>query len=69
VLLVGIDWADAEHVYCLMDGPGAALATGTIDHTADGLERIMALVRARTQDPADVLVAPEAVRVRQHTTL
>jgi transposase len=59
VLLVGIDWADAEHVYCLMDESGTTLATGTIDHTAEGLERFMALVRARIQTPGDVLVALE----------
>jgi transposase len=59
VLLVGIDWADAEHVYCLMDESGATLASGTIDHTAEGLERFMALVRARVQTPQDVLVALE----------
>ena len=59
VLLVGIDWADTEHVYCLMDDTGATLATGTIYHTAEGLERFMALVRARVQNPQDVLVALE----------
>ena len=40
MLLVGIDWADTEHIYCLMDDTGATLATGTIDHTAEGLKRI-----------------------------
>jgi transposase len=59
VLLVGIDWADAEHVYCLMDESGTTLASGTIEHTAEGLERFMALVRARVQSPQDVLVALE----------
>jgi transposase len=59
MLLVGIDWADAEHVYCLMDETGTTLATGTIDHTAEGVERFMALVRARVQHPQDVLVALE----------
>ncbi len=59
MLLVGIDWADTEHVYCLMDDAGTTLATGTIDHTAEGLERFMALVRARVQNPQDVLVALE----------
>ena len=59
MLLVGIDWADAEHVYCLMDDAGTTLATGTIDHTAEGLERFMALVRARVLNPQDVLVALE----------
>ena len=59
MLLVGIDWADAEHIYCLMDDTGATLAAGTIDHTAEGLERFMELVRARGRDPQDVLVALE----------
>ena len=59
MLLVGIDWADTEHVYCLMDDTGTTLATGTIDHTAEGLERFMTLVRARIPKPQDVLVALE----------
>ena len=36
VLLVGIDWADKEHVYCLMDDAGTTLSTGTMEHTAEG---------------------------------
>jgi transposase len=59
VLLVGIDWADKEHVYCLMDEAGTTLSTGTIEHTAEGLERVMAAVRARAQAVHDVLVALE----------
>ncbi len=59
MLLVGIDWADAEHVYCLMDDTGTTLATGTIAHTAEGLERFIGLVRARVQNPHDVLLALE----------
>ena len=57
--MVGIDWADTEHVYCLMDESGTTLATGTIDHTAEGLERFMVFVRARVQTSRDVLVALE----------
>jgi transposase len=59
VLLVGIDWADKEHVYCVMDEAGTTLATGTIEHTAEGLEQFMAAVRMRAQAPHDVLVALE----------
>ena len=59
MLLVGIDWADKEHVYCLMDEAGTTLSTGTIEHTAEGLERFMAAVRARAQAAHDVLVALE----------
>ena len=59
MLLVGIDWADKEHVYCLMDDAGTTLSTGTIEHTAEGLEHFMTAVRARVQGPNDVLVALE----------
>jgi len=59
VLLVGIDWADKEHVYCLMDEAGTTLATGAIAHTAEGLDQFMATVRARVKTPHDVLVALE----------
>jgi transposase len=59
VLLIGIDWADTEHVYCLMDDTGTTLATGTIAHTAEGLDRFMALVRARVQSSQDIFVALE----------
>jgi len=59
VLLVGIDWADREHVYCVMDEAGTTLSTGTMEHTAEGLEQFIAAVRARVQGPDDVLVAIE----------
>jgi len=59
VLLVGIDWADREHVYCLMDEAGTTLSTGTMEHTAEGLEHFMTGVRARVQAANEVLVAIE----------
>jgi len=59
VLLVGIDWADKEHVYCLMDETGTTLSTGMVEHTAEGIEHFMAAVRARAKGPSDVLVAIE----------
>ena len=59
MLLVGIDWADREHVYFLMDEAGTTLSTGTIEHTADGLEHFMTAIRARVQSPSDILVAIE----------
>jgi transposase len=59
VLLVGIDWADQEHVYCLMDEAGTTLSTGTIEHTAEGLEHFMNVVRARVHSASDILVALE----------
>ena len=59
MLLVGIDWADKEHVYCLMDETGTTLSTGMVEHTAEGIEHFMAAVRARAKGPSDVLVAIE----------
>ncbi len=59
MLLVEIDWADKEHVYCLMDEAGTTLSTGTVEHTAEGLERFMAAIRARAQAAHGVLVALE----------
>lgn len=59
MLLVGIDWADKEHVYCLMDEARTTLSTGIVEHTADGLERFMAAIRAHAQAAHDVLVAVE----------
>ena len=60
MLLVGIDWADREHVYCVMDEAGATLSTGTIEHTAEGLEQFLRIVRMQVQAPSDVVVAIEA---------
>ena len=60
MLLVGIDWADREHIYCVMDEAGATLSTGTIEHTAEGLEQFLRIVRMQVQAPSDVVVAIEA---------
>lgn len=59
MLLVGIDWADAEHVYCLMDESGTTLQTGTVVHTPDGLDRLFAVIRTHAPDPSQVCVALE----------
>lgn len=59
MLLVGIDWADAEHVYCLMDDAGSVLETGTIPHSAEGLDRLATTIRAHTQEPDEICVALE----------
>jgi transposase len=59
VLLVGIDWADAEHVYCLMDDASSVLETGTIPHSAEGLDRLTATIRAYAAEPLEVCVALE----------
>jgi hypothetical protein len=40
-----------------MDEAGTTLSTGTMEHTADGLEHFMTGVRARVQAADEVLVA------------
>ncbi len=59
MLLVGIDWADAAHVYCLMDETGTTLTSGTIPHTPEGLEQLLVTVGAHATDPREVCVALE----------
>ena len=61
MLLVGIDWADAEHVYCLMDDAGAVLKTGAIPHSAEGLDRLTTTIRAYAKEPDKICVALETV--------
>ena len=59
MLLVGIDWADTEHVYCLMDEAGTVLATGQVPHTAEGLDHLVTTIRTQAPTPHDICVALE----------
>lgn len=59
MLFVGIDWADAEHVYCLMDETGQTLASETIPHTPEGLETLLATIYMHARAPQEVSVALE----------
>ncbi len=59
MLLVGIDWADATHVYCVMDEAGTTLASGTIPHTPEGLDHLLAIIRGHAKDPQEICVALE----------
>ncbi len=59
MLLVGIDWADQVHTYCFMDEAGTILASGTIPHTAEDLDRLIAAIRTHAIGPQDVCVALE----------
>ncbi len=59
MLLVGIDWADAEHVYCVMDEAGAVLASGSIPHTPEGLATLFATIRTHARGPEEVSMAVE----------
>ena len=59
MLLVGIDWAEAEHAACVMDAAGAVLRRLRVPHTAAGLGRLRAAIAEHEPDPGVVLVAIE----------
>jgi hypothetical protein len=69
VLLVGIDWADAEHVYCLMDDAGTVLETGTIAHSPEALDHLVTTVRAHATTPDEICIALETAHVPLAGTL
>lgn len=57
-MLVGIDWASEEHAVCVLAGEGQAVERYTVNHSAEGFERLTARL-ARHGDPAVVPVAIE----------
>ncbi|MBI4276996.1 MAG: IS110 family transposase [Armatimonadetes bacterium] len=59
MVLVGIDWADASHTYCLMDEAGTVLTSGSVAHTAEGLDHLIVVIRTHAATPQDVCVALE----------
>ena len=71
MLLVGVDWAEAQHAVCLLrpDG-GTAPATVrrlTVPHSAAGLRRLGDAIAAAEGNPTEVLDAYEAT-VHAHLT-
>jgi transposase len=59
MVLVGVDWAEAQHAACLMQPDGTVVRRLTIPHSAAGLARLRETVAAVEAAPADVLVAIE----------
>jgi len=57
-MFAGIDWAAAEHAVCIIDQAGRVIDRFTINHTADGFERLVGRL-AKHGDPADLAVAIE----------
>ena len=57
-MFAGIDWAADEHAVCVIDAGGRLAERFTIDHTADGFERLIRRL-ARHGDPAELAVAIE----------
>jgi len=59
MLLVGIDWAEAEHAACLLDGGGRVVRRLRVAHTRAGLGTLHAAIAAAEPDAGAVLVALE----------
>ena len=59
MLLLGIDWAEAEHAVCLMDAAGTVRRRLRVPHTAAGLRRLRAAVAEQEAEAEAVLVALE----------
>jgi Transposase len=62
VLFVGVDWGEAQHDLCLLDGDGQVLATRRIADGLAGVRELHTLIAAREQDPAHVAVGIETDR-------
>jgi hypothetical protein len=58
VLFVGIDWAAEVHAVCVLDATGRKVAAFRVEHTADGLARMVGRL-ARLGDPESMPVAIE----------
>jgi hypothetical protein len=59
MLLVGIDWAEAEHAACLLDATGAVRQRLKVPHTAAGVRRLQSAIAGQESQPGMVLVAIE----------
>ena len=62
MIYVGIDWAEAHHDVCLMEGSGTALGRARVPEGVEGLRRIHELVAGHSDDPETVLVGIETDR-------
>ena len=59
MLLVGIDWAEAEHAACLLTPDGVPIRRLAVSHTPAGIRRLRDAIAAVEPDAAAVLVAIE----------
>jgi hypothetical protein len=62
MIFVGIDWAEAHHDVCVLDGEGKVLATCRIPEGVEGAARLHAVVGGHAEDPGEVVVGIETDR-------
>jgi transposase len=61
-IFVGIDWAEAHHDVCLLDGDGRVLATRRVPEGLDGVAQLHSLVVEHVERPDEVVVGIETDR-------
>ena len=59
MLVVGIDWAEAQHAACLLTPAGALLHRLAVPHTPAGVRQLREVIAAHESEPAAVCVAIE----------
>jgi transposase len=62
VIFVGIDWAEAHHDVCVLDGEGRVLGKGRVPDSIEGVGRLHAIVSEHAEEPSEVVVAIEIDR-------
>jgi transposase len=62
VIFVGIDWAEAHHDVCVVDGEGKVLAKRKVSNDVSGVGRLHAMVAEHVEEPSEVVVGIETDR-------
>jgi transposase len=62
MIFVGVDWAEAHHDVCVLDGEGQVLGKRRITEGVTGLADLHALVADHAEDPEEVVVGIETDR-------
>ena len=62
MLFVGVDWAEAHHDVCVLDGEGRVLGRKKVNDTLEGVRDLHALLAACTDEEPDIVVGIEKDR-------
>ena len=62
MIFVGIDWAEAHHDVCVLDGEGRVLGKGRVPDSIEGVGRLHAIVGEHAEEPSEVVVGIEIDR-------
>ena len=62
MIFVGIDWSEAHHDACIVDGEGRVLAKGRVPEGVHGVAKLHEMVAAHAEEPSEVVVGIELDR-------